>query len=803
MSPPSPADREPVIQQAESSGRTVTPGRRQPGTPAAERKRRQRERDRALMFERDDWSLFLDPATLPQKAGCQPKHLRQIVLRELVDNALDAGSHVTLEQIEEIWIVADDGPGLDPADVPRLFAINRPLLSSKLRRMPLRGMLGNGLRVVVGAVAACAGSLTVETRGHRLKLAVDPATGTTTVVENLPVSFRPGLTVCIELGHLLPQYDWDDDRLASEAVAIARHGKDYRGPSSPWWYSPRDLHRLMQQVTPADTTVARLCHELGFPLNDNRGARTLSRDEAGAVLERLRHGTRPVEPKSLGAIGPTMTDGSYACCPDTARIHGAEIPYVVECWATCTRAKQRGGGSATLRLLLNRTPTVATILADSGPDGLVVRGCGLSRRVPEPHTADYAVILSIIAPYIELATDGKEPSLAPFSEAIATALRKACNAAYRAMGKPPGGMSIKGAAWQVMVEAYLIASHDGALPANGRQVMYAGRGEILRLTGKKSLDAHYFTQTLLPDYIEAYPGITADWDVVFDDRGAFIEPHTGRIVPLGTVEVRQYLGERPELETPASIDAGSMFETAGPLNRYRDILFIEKEGFSALIARALIAERFDIGIMSTKGMSVTAARMLLDRLAPHIDRVFVLHDFDVYGFSIFGTLGTSNRRYRFHNKVRLIDLGLRLADINAMGLKSEPYAPDGWAKRVATLQAHGATSGEINLLRTERVELNAMPADVFVQFLERKLTESGVGKMVPADDGVLERHARHVITRTLLNRRLDAIRGEVEAEAAAIELPEDLRRKVIAALKHRPDIPWDLAVADIARGCAQ
>jgi hypothetical protein len=42
--------------------------------------------------------------------------------------------------------------------VPRLFAVNRPLLSSKLKRLPLRGMLGHGLRVVMGAVAAFDGS---------------------------------------------------------------------------------------------------------------------------------------------------------------------------------------------------------------------------------------------------------------------------------------------------------------------------------------------------------------------------------------------------------------------------------------------------------------------------------------------------------------------------------------------------------------------------------------------------------------------------------------------------------------------
>ncbi len=37
--------------------------------------------------------------------------------------------------------------------------------------MPLRGMLGNGLRVVMGAVAASDGWLAIETRGHRLTLA--------------------------------------------------------------------------------------------------------------------------------------------------------------------------------------------------------------------------------------------------------------------------------------------------------------------------------------------------------------------------------------------------------------------------------------------------------------------------------------------------------------------------------------------------------------------------------------------------------------------------------------------------------
>ena len=120
-----------------------------------------------------------------------------------------------------------------------------------------------------------------------------------------------------------------------------------------------------------------------------------------------------------------------------------------------------------------------------------------------------------------------------------------------------------------------------------------------------------------------------------------------------------------------------------------------------------------------------------------------------------------------------------------------------WSARAATLAAHGASAAEINFLRHRRVELNAMPADVFVRFLERKLAEHGISKVVPGND-VLEQHARHVLTRALTNKALDAIRAKAEEDATSIPLPSELHQQVVAALRRQPDIPWDIAVADIA-----
>ena len=117
---------------------------------AAERMRRYRARKaqkvvEPILYERADWRLFIDPATLPQKAGCGPHQIARAILKELTDNALDAGANnVTLDGDLSRCVITDDGPGLDPVDVVRLFAVNRPLRSSKLKRLPTRGMLGNG-----------------------------------------------------------------------------------------------------------------------------------------------------------------------------------------------------------------------------------------------------------------------------------------------------------------------------------------------------------------------------------------------------------------------------------------------------------------------------------------------------------------------------------------------------------------------------------------------------------------------------------------------------------------------------------
>ena len=175
-------------------------------------------------------------------------------------------------------------------------------------------------------------------------------------------------------------------------------------------------------------------------------------------------------------------------------------------------------------------------------------------------------------------------------------------------------------------------------------------------------------------------------------------------------------------------------QTCGPTHRYHAVLFVEKEGFDELIAQAQIAERFDIAPMSTKGMSNTAARCLVDELSTRGVTIYVLHDFDKSGFAILHTLRTNTRRYRFRTTPKVIDLGLTLSDVNRMDLQSEPVsyrqtvAPKrdlgrcGATPCRASLSGGGRTPPELSTGKWywpgKRVELNAMTSDQFVTWLE-------------------------------------------------------------------------------------
>ena len=193
-----------------------------------------------------------------------------------------------------------------------------------------------------------------------------------------------------------------------------------------------------------------------------------------------------------------------------------------------------------------------------------------------------------------------------------------------------------------------------------------------------------------------------------------------------------------------------------------------------------LAERYDLAIMSTKGMSVTASRELVDMLcAQHNVPLLVLHDFDKAGFSIVGTLCRDTRRYSFGSTFERIDLGLRLEDIE--GLETENvHFEDARAARL-NLRENGATLEEIDFLIHRRVELNAFASDQLIEWIERKLEQHGVSKVVPDNDTLADAY-RRMRRQALVQEQIDEILTELD-DGEKESFPENLSDRVRSRLR--------------------
>lgn len=622
-------------------------------------------------------------------------------------------------------------------------------------------------------------------------------------------------------------------------------------PTSPWWYDAERLSTLIAAYLAEDRRLGRVrtvrevvaefaglkgtakqkavvaaANLSGKTLEDLVEGGDLSPRPVQALLTAMQDASRMVKPRELGVLGQdhlTLQLVQSGVVPDTVKYKKVEgtaghLPYVLEVacgWFEESEMQRQIAcglnGSPSLRIPFVRLddclgrarvdtfdPVVVVAHLACPRFDFVDRGKSRLRLPPQPESALAEAVTLVTKKWTTLKRQAdREHRLhaRQIEDAVKRSRRQRLN--------------VKEAAWQVMRRAYLQASSGGRLPANARQVMYQARPLIIELTGKARPWARssYFTQQLLPDFVAAHPELTAGWNVVFDGRGHFVEPHTECQFELGTLAVRAYIESwLPTLSSDVSEDniiLPHKIETRGPAYRFEYALFIEKEGFYPLLEEARIAERYDLPIFSTKGMSNTAARELVEALTEQDVTILVARDFDKSGFSIMHTLRSDNRRWTYTATPNVVDLGLRLADAEAMGLASEPVTYDSNVDPRQSLRESGATPEECNFLvsgrarsgwQGDRVELNAMTSEQFLFWLESKLQAGGVQKIVPDKEALAEAYRYQVAIEHLQAAINDAY--QTMPDPTTIRIPRGLEKKVREAIEGT-ETPWDEALWEI------
>ena len=407
------------------------------------------------------------------------------------------------------------------------------------------------------------------------------------------------------------------------------------------------------------------------------------------LLAELQAQARPIKPQALGVLGkPHLAESlvrHYYVADESVRYEKAlgeadGLPFVLEVAFGVKREDFTSCGRDVV-VGLNWSPTLRSPLTEL--DSLLGEN-RVDRRDP------VSLVVHLACPRLEYTDRGKTRLALPsvLQEALARCIR-AVTREWKAKKRQADQqdrlnerqleemrkarrshlLNVKEASYQVMVEAYLEASTDKRFPGLARMIMYAARPRVLPLTGGKWVkNSETFTQDYLPAFMRDYPELTADWDVIWDARGHLIEPHTGRSIDLGGLAVRRYRADWLNRidESVEGLTLDHACPTVGPSNRFQAVLFIEKEGFHELLKASGLLLKYDLALMSTKGVSVTAARQLVQDLSGQGVPTFVLHDFDKTGFTIINTLRSDTQRFRFRSRPQVIDLGLRLQDVEAL-----------------------------------------------------------------------------------------------------------------------------------------
>jgi hypothetical protein len=752
------------------------------------------------LSERPEWLDFMTLEGITRKAGVPQPQLPQLVVKELVDNAADTGGQFRFGTLDggEGFFVEDDGSGIPGTDeeVARLFSVNRAMVSTKHIRKPRRGALGNGLRVVAGAVRASGGSLTVKTKGRSLALQVEDD-GTAGIMNSQPWD-GAGTRIEVSLGPKLPV---DEEELFDWVYYIellAGRGDSYRGNSSPWWYGPDAFWTLLKShgTLPVRAVVEKLdgCNakasEVARPYL-GRTASSLTPAEAADLLTRAKAQASPVGARRLGKVG-RMQDRypGYAKADGELTAHGMKAPFVIEVWS-CVTDEDPGAVAC-----VNRTPVTAEMYVQRysrDKKFYWIQGCEIATIIRANKNRDFGFLINVECPVIQMTTDGKAPDFSPLNRQLVKALEKAATmAAKKALAKKGKCKSQKKIILTCLEDAIEKVSGGGKYRYSLRQLYYACRPSLITALGR---EPKYGTFSKIITEYEAecdedLPGIYRD------TRGVLYHPHTHDEIPLGTLAVEGY--ERPEWT-------------------FHKILYCEKEGPFPMLKDIQWPERNDCALLTSKGFATRAVCDVIDLLGETNEPLefFCIHDADGPGTVIFEAMqqGAAARPKR---KVKIHNLGLEPGEaVEVEKLDAERVerkkGKDGKPKLVPV--ASYVPEKWSLWLQTHRVELNAMTAPEFVRWLDKKMQPYSKGKLIPPQEILVHRIqadlreiARAKLTTAILERAgLDdlveaAIRS---AEPTARAKEPQLCGVVGGALAEEPADHWTKPIGKIAEELAE
>lgn len=178
---------------------------------------------------------FCSRKELTTQTGHEPRDWPLVVIKELIDNALDACEEAEVAPKIAVTVtkneitVSDNGPGIPASTVESLLDYSRRVSSREAYVAPDRGAQGNALQTLVAmpfVLDGSEGTVIVEACGirHQIKMSVDPIRQEPVIDHQKAESRRKGTSITVVWPKGLSACDEDEVVLVS--AGLSRGGRE-------------------------------------------------------------------------------------------------------------------------------------------------------------------------------------------------------------------------------------------------------------------------------------------------------------------------------------------------------------------------------------------------------------------------------------------------------------------------------------------------------------------------------------------------------------------------------------------------
>jgi hypothetical protein len=673
---------------------------------------------------------FLELRALQAQTGQPVDAFGDVVVKELLDNALDGAETARRAPVIEIHTrtddgitlitVSDNGAGITPATVSDVcdFTV---LVSDKARyRGPARGAQGNALKTLLGIPSALGVDepVVIDSVGvrHALRVSIDAAGDVVVEHGTGPGHSSEGTAVTVPLPAdldvdaagwafgaalvnphaAITEIDHAYSDADSDAAFYKPSGEDWSkwtpsSPSSPHWYDHTAfaalVHAYIREIgrTGVDIPIGRFITEFDGLSGSVKqkairkvadGVTHLSgldgRDDLiGALHDAMLEHAKPTPPGRLGAVGPDhyreQLDATYGVIRFWHKTTNVVVDGVP--WVIEVAVADTIEPGRTW-FACNHGPAFGDPLGRTLLQAGEVSGYGAASFLTDSCCGggNRAAVVHVICAATQFVDKGKVALVVPYE--VAAAASKALGGATK---------TLRAEAEQRRKDA-----------ARADRAARRARDEANRWARENRWSIKEAVFEVLPEAKAAAGDVVAARTLFYKVR-PLIQQFTD--AELDYAYFSQTL--LPEYERTVAPLPGLYYEPRGELHHPHDddviplgtrevedynpppwqfdkVLYVEKAGLQAQLAPYQLGRRYDMAVIYGKGYSPTACRNLLARSEIRAMKLFVVHDADLDGYNIARTLAQATQRMP-HHSVDVIDLGLTVPQAIEHRLETETF----------------------------------------------------------------------------------------------------------------------------------